>query len=118
MLVARGETYKFEVYRRKQNSAYEWEDAPYCVFYGRPANQMDKKKFRLQKGVNGNTDSVYILSSNLPVDIQLVDKVVFLGKEWKVEGTGYYFDSSLIVNADVLSEDQIIERCPKGVSLQ
>lgn len=118
MLTTRGESYKLEVYRRVENSAYEWEDAPYCVFYGRPANQMEKRTYRIQKGVNGNTDSIFVLSSNLPENLSPKDKVLFLGKEWTIESTGYYFDSSLIVNANVMSEEQIIARCPKGINLQ
>lgn len=117
MLVARGETYELKVYRRKPNSPYEWEDAPYCTFKGRPASQMEKKTYRIQKGVNGNSDSTFVISSNMP-DVKPEDKIIFLGKEWTVENTGYYFDSSLIVNASILSEEQIIDKCPKGVSLR
>lgn len=118
MLVARGENYKFEVYARKKNSPYEWEDVPSCIFYGRPANQMEKKNYRIEKGVNGNTDSIFIFSSNLPADLNIKDKVVFLGKEWKIESIGYYFEANCIVNSRSMSEQQIIERCPKGLNLQ
>lgn len=118
MITARGETYIFQAYKRVQNDAYTWEKVPYATFKGRPANQMEKKNYRIQKGVNGNTDSIFVISSNLPDDVQIKDKIVFLGKEWKVESIGYYFDSSLIVNASVMSEEQIIARCPKGMNLQ
>ena len=118
MLVSRGETYKFQVKKRLEDSAYKWEDAVSFEFYGRPANQMEKKEFRIQKGVNGNTDSIFILSSNLPEELKPEDKIIFLGKEWTVKSIGYYFDSSLIVNANILSEEQIIARCPKGVNIQ
>lgn len=118
MLVTRGETYKLELIKRKENSAYEWDDAPTITFKGRPANQFEKKKYRIQKGVNGNTDSIFIYASNLPKDVQPFDKVNFLGKTWTVESVGYYFDASLIVNADIMTDDQIIERCPKGIALQ
>ena len=118
MIPARGERYRIEVYKRKANSAYEWEETPYCVFYGRPANQMEKRTYRIQKGVNGNSDSVFILSSNLNQELNLIDKVVFLGKEWKVESIGFYFDSNLIVNPNIMSDEYLIKRCPKGVALQ
>lgn len=118
MLVTRGETYKLELIKRKENDDYKWEESPSLTFKGRPANQFEKKNYRIQKGVNGNTDSVFIYATNLPKDVQPMDKVIFLGKEMKVQSVGYYFDASLIVNADIMSEEQIIERCPKGLALQ
>lgn len=118
MLTARGELYKFEVFKRKENSAYEWEENVAFTFYGRPANQMEKRNYRVQKGVNGNQDSIYCLCSNLPEEITPKDKVVFLGKEWTIESIGYYFDSNRIVNPSVLTEEQIIAKCPKGINLQ
>ena len=118
MIPARGESYEFKVYKRKPNSSYEWEDAPCCTFKGRPASQTEVKTYRIQKGVHSNTDSTFILATNLPEEVKPEDKVVFLGKEWQVKNIGYYFESALIVNANILSEEQIIQRCPKGVALQ
>lgn len=118
MIPARGENYKCEVYKRKENSAYEWEDAPSIVFYGRPASKIEKRKYRIQKGVNGNSDSTMIYCSNLPFNLNPGDRVDFLGKQWKVESTGYYFDENLVVNPRILSDEYIQNRCPKGVSLQ
>lgn len=118
MIPARGETYYFEVRKRKENSAYEYEENVSFGFFGRPANQIEKKNYRIQKGVNGNTDSVFILSTNLPENIDIKDKVYFLGKEWTVESIGYYFESNRIVNARIMSDKQIADRCPKGINLQ
>lgn len=118
MIVVRGERYEFKVYKRKENSSYEWQENVAFTFYGRPANQMEKRNYRIQKGANGSSDSIYCICSNLPEEISVKDKVVFLGKEWTVESIGYYFDSSYIVNPAVLSDEQIIERCPKGINLQ
>lgn len=118
MLPARGEQYEFKVYKRKENSSYEWEDNVAFTFRGRPANQIEKRNYRIQKGVNGNSDSVFCVCTNLPKEINIKDKVVFLGKEWTVESIGYYFDSNQIINPSVMSEEQIIARCPKGVNLQ
>ena len=118
MIPAVGETYTAKVYKRVKDSDYQWEDTPYCTFKCRPASQMEKKKYRIQKGVNGNTDSIFLYATNLPDDISIKDKVKFMGKEWTLESTGYYFDASHIVNASILTEEQIIARCPKGVNLQ
>ena len=118
MLVSNNERYLYKAYKRKENSPYEWEETPFALFKGRPANQMEKRQFRIQQGVNGNTDSVYILVTNLPEGLQIKDKVEFLGKEWTVVSIGYYFDSSRFVNPSLMTDEYIASKCPKGINLQ
>lgn len=118
MLVTNNERYKFKVKRRKENTDYQWEENVSLEFFGRPANQVEKKQYRIQQGVNGNSDSVYVLASNLPSELNIKDKVIYLGKEWTVMSIGYYFDQSRFVNPGVMSEEAIIRRCPKGINLQ
>ena len=118
MLTVGNERWEFKVYPRKENTPYEWESTPKIVFKGRPANQIEKKQYRVQQGVNGNTDSVYVISSNLPSEIKVKDKVVFMGKEWTVMSVGYYFDQSRVVNPGLMNDQYLMERCPKGLNLQ
>lgn len=118
MIPTNDEKYELKLYKRVKNSSYEWEKTPSIVFRGRPANQVESKIYRVMKGVNGNTDSIFVKSTNLPEEISVNDKVVFLGKEWTVMSVGYYFDGGLFVNPSCLSEEQIVERCPKGLNLQ
>ena len=118
MLPVNNERFKLELYKRKANSKYEWEEEPSCCFKGRPANQIELKSYRIQKGVNGNTDSTFVYSTNLPSEVKPGDRVSFLGKFWTVNSIGYYYESSRIINPSILSEEQIIERCPKGLNLQ
>lgn len=118
MIVARGETYECKRIKRKQDSPYEYEDYPDLTFYARPANQIEKRNYRIQQGVNGNNDSVYLLSSNLPKEIQVGDKIIFLGKVWSVMSFGYYFNENLVLNGKIFSPEYIENRCPKGVNLQ
>lgn len=118
MIVVGNERYKFELYKRKPNTPYEWEETPSCVFKGRPASQLEKKQFRLQSGVNATTDSVFIISSNLPENVKEQDRVVFLGKIWSVASVGYYYDEARFVNAGLFSDEYIAKRCPRGVALQ
>lgn len=117
MIVARGETYPLERFKRKDNS-FEWEDFPDIRFFGRPANNMEKRNYRVQQGVEGNTDGVYVLTSNLPKEIQPKDKIKFMGKIWTIASIGYYFDESRVVNASAFSDDYLISLCPKGLALQ
>lgn len=118
MIVVRGENYKYKVYKRKENSPYEWEESPIVTFKGRPASQLEIKQYRIQKGVNGGTDSVFVICSNLPAIVDEKDKIFFLGKEWTVQSIGYYFDEAKFVNAGLFSDEYIAARCPKGLNLQ
>ena len=118
MIPTNDERYELKLYKRKKNSAYEFEAAPISTFNGRPASQVESKNYRIMKGVNGNTDSVFVKATNLPENISVGDQVKFLGKIWSVMSVGYYFDIAMFVNPSCLSEEQIIERCPKGINLQ
>lgn len=118
MLVTYGESYTLELFRRKENSAYEYEEEPYITFKCRPAGSKEKKEYRLQKGVIANNDSIYLIATNMPTEIKPNDRVRFLGEEKTVSSIGYYFDSSRIVNASILSEEAIMNRCPKGLTIQ
>ena len=118
MIPARGENYKMELWKLKENSAYEWEDAPSIIFFGRPAGKVEQRKYRVQKGVVGSTDSTYVVCTRLPEIVKEGDSIVFLGKKWKVESIGYFFDENLIVNPRIMSDEYIASRCPKGMTLQ
>lgn len=118
MIPTNNEHYELTLTKRNKNSPYTWEDAPKIRFKGRPASDVEKKNYRVQKGVNGNTDSTFVYATNLPEEVDIGDTVVFLGKEWVVLSVGYYFNASLFVNPSCLSEEQIVERCPKGLNLQ
>lgn len=118
MIVARGETYELARFPRVENSPYEYEDAPDIVFFGRPANTLEKKVYRIQQGVNGNSDSIMVYATNLPAEIKPNDKIRFMGKEWSVASIGYYFDSNRIVTARIFDDDYLFKRSPKGLVLQ
>ena len=118
MITVGNERFTLKVYKLLPNSPYVWEDNPSIVFKGRPANNMEKKTYRIQAGVNGSSDSVFVICSNLPKDVKPKDKIYYLGREWTVQSIGYYYDASRLVNPGVFSDDYIIARCPKGLNLQ
>jgi len=118
MITVGNEKYKFKLYKRVENSPYEWESTPSVYFKGRPANRMEQKVYRIMQGVNGNTDSIFVICSNLPKQVKPKDKVSFLGKEWSVASTGYYFDEARFVNVGIFSDEYIAKRCPKGIVLE
>lgn len=118
MIPTNDENYEVELYKRNPNSPYTYQTTPDLTFKARPASQMEKKVYRIIKGVNGGSDSTFLVSSNLPKEVADGDRVRFLGKIWTVQSTGYYFDQARIINASCLSENQIINRCPKGLNIQ
>ena len=118
MITAQGESIRFLVYKRKENSSYEWEDAPSLSFLGRMANDIERKEYRIQKGVNGGKESVFILSSNLPSDIIVGDRVDFMQKQWVVGSVGFYYTQSRVINYKVMDENKMMKKCPKGITLE
>lgn len=116
-LISNNETYDLLLAPRKENSSYEYSDKDYIRFKGRPAGQREIKQFRLQKGVNASAESVYIVSSSLPEEIKIGDKIKFLGKVMLVQSIGYYFEENRILNAGLYDEEYIIAKCPKGITL-
>lgn len=118
MQVTNNETYEFLVIPVKKNSAYESDKDNTFTFKGRPANTQEKKKYRLQLGVDIHDDSVYIFVTNLPDKIKPGDRVKYLGQTQVVESVGYYYDLNFIVNASLFSEEYIIAQMPKGLTLR
>ena len=115
MITAQGESIEFALYKRKENSPYEWEDSPALTFLGRLANDIERKQYRIQQGVNGSSESVYILCSNLPLELRVGDQIEYLGKKSTIQNTGYYLNQSRIVNFKIMNHDYIVSRSPKGI---
>lgn len=117
-LTANNENYELKLVPVAKNSSYQYEQDNSVVFYGRPANNKEKRNYRIQAGVHGSNESVYIVSSSLPEKIKPGDRVYFLGEKKLVESVGYYFNQNMIVNSAIFDPEYIIAKCPKGISLQ
>lgn len=115
--ITNNETYDFTVIPVVKNSAYERDTKNTFTFKGRPANTGEKKKYRLQLGVNTSDDSVYIFATNLPDNIKPGDRVKYLGQTQVVESVGYYYDLNYVVNASIFSDEYIKAQMPKGLTL-
>lgn len=117
-MVTRGETYIFVLYKRKKNSSYEYEDTPKLMFKGRPAKPIERNGYAIQSGVMGGIDDAYIISSNLPSEVSVGDRVFYLGKFWQVTSIGVYYESLRVVNASIMSAEKLMESAPKGITLK
>jgi len=117
MIPTNNEKFLIQVFSRKKNSAYNYDDSPTIEFYGRPANNAEKKTYRILKGVHGQQETLYLYVTNLPEDLKPGDMIRFQGTDKIVETIGYYYNNSLIVNPSVMSDEYVIARCPKGITV-
>lgn len=119
MIPTNGENLPIKLYKLKENSPYEYEKEPSTVFYGRPANAIEKNTYRIQKGVNSSSDGILVFCTNCPYDkIKDGDKVEFMGKVWTIASVGYYVQDTRLINSRHMNNEYILKRSPKGIRLQ
>ena len=111
------ENYECLLYKVIPNSYLQYEETP-IRFRCSPASNKDKKSYRVTKGVLGEKDSIFIIASNLPTNIDPDDRVVFMGKTLNVESVGFYLNDSGIVDASIMSFEYLQARSPKGITLK
>lgn len=118
MIPTNNENNKAKVYKCLDNSEYIYEEVPSIEFRCRMASPIEKKKYRLIKGVNASTDSTFLFASNLPyTQLRDGDRIEFLGKIWTVESIGYYLEQSKVINNGIMSEEYLIQKSPKGITI-
>lgn len=112
------ETYILKLYKRRRgNSAYEYDEVSILTFKGRPATRLEKKTYRVVKGVNTAQNGVTMYCSNLPNEIEPEDMVEYLGKKLLVKDIGYFEDDSNYTNAGIFADKVVLDRFPKGITL-
>ena len=113
------ETYELKLHKRERgNNAYTYSKDSVLIFKGRPANKMEVKIFRVVKGVNGSNNSITVYCSNLPNEVDVEDKVDFMGKIMTIKNIGLFFNDNGVVNASIFSNEYLEMRCPKGITLE
>lgn len=117
-MVSRGEIYTLTLFKRKKNSAYEYEDTAKCVFKGRPAKNVEKTSYALQNGVLNGIDDTFVFATQLPAEVSVGDRVYYLGKFWSVSSVGVYLEEMRMVNASIMDDRKLMERAPKGLTLK
>lgn len=119
LIPTKDETLNIQVFKRLPNSAYEYETTPSITFKAKLANDLEKNQYRIQTGVNGNQDSLFLLSSNMPMeDLKVGDMVLVLGEKRYIQSIGYYFSQNKIVNLSLFNEKYIMQKSPKGINIQ
>ena len=112
------ETYTLKLYKRKRgNSSYEYDETSILTFKGRPASRLEKKTYRVVKGVNTAQNGVTIYCSNLPNEVEPEDMVEYLGRKLLVKDIGYFEDEANLINAGIFSKETLLDKFPKGITL-
>lgn len=112
------ETYTLKLFKRKRgNTAYEYEEVSILTFKGRPASKLEKKTYRVLKGVNTAQNGVTIYCSNLPNEVEPEDLVEYLGRKLLVKDIGYFEDDANFTNAGIFDEKTLLSKFPKGITL-
>lgn len=117
MIPAIDENYTIKLKPTIPNSEFLSSDEEIIVKC-RPASNLEKKEYRIQQGVVGSEESVYIYCSNLTAPIKVGDRLEFLGQRKVVTSVGYYYDKNLFINPSAFDPEYIISKCPKGITLQ
>lgn len=112
------ETYTLKLYKRRRgNSSYEYDETSILTFKGRPASRLEKKTYRVVKGVNTAQNGVTIYCSNLPNEVEPEDMVEYLGRKLLVKDIGYFEDEANLINAGIFSKETLLDKFPKGITL-
>lgn len=117
MIPSRGETYRCLLYKRKKGNEFEYEEKPCLTFYARVADNFEISTYQIINGVEAKDDSINLISTHLPKEVEPNDVVVFLGQRKLVSSVGIYLDSNCITNAKIFSSDYLMKRSPKGLVL-
>ncbi len=117
-MISYGETYLIALYKRKANTSYEYDEKPLLTFYGRPAKPIERNYYSIQQGVSGGLDETFIFASNLPTQVEVGDQVEFMGRRKTVQSVGVYLESTRVINASIMKPEKLIERAPKGITIQ
>lgn len=112
-----GETFEVKVIRRIENSAYEYENVEVGTFNAAIVGTKETRNYRITSGVNGNSDSLFIKCSNLPIEVKVGDYVEILGEQKLVNSIGYFFEQINVVNAKLFSNEYLQSKCPKGLNI-
>ena len=118
LLIGSGENYVGELYKRVPNSPFDYEEKPLLSFKCKIASNKEKTQFQMLSGILGNESRLQILSTRLPSEIEVNDRILILGKYYVVESVGYYLTDNALVNPNLMSNEYIMARCPKGISLK
>ena len=112
------ETYTLKLFKRRRgNSAYEYDEVPILTFKGRPASRLERKTYRVVKGVNTSQNGVTIYCSNLPNEVEPEDLVEYLGRKLLVKDIGYFEVDANFVNAGIFANKTVLDKFPKGITL-
>lgn len=115
MIPAFNERFCAKLYKRKINSN-DYELTPSANFKYRIAGAKEKTAYQSSSGIITQTQGLFIVSSRLPIDIKVDDRIFTLNKYWLVESVGYYINETNIMTNE-LSDEKLLDTFVKGIKL-
>lgn len=115
MIPAFNERFCAKLYKRKINSN-DYELTPSVNFKYRIASAKEKTAYQSSSGIITQSQGLYIVSSRLPIDIKVDDRIFTLNKYWLVESVGYYINETNIMTNE-LSDEKLLDTFVKGIKL-
>lgn len=112
------ETLTAKLYKAKKNEIGVWSKQPIQFNY-RYLEKKEKSMYKPLKGVISEESRVFIASTNLPLEINIGDKIeLFDGDYMIVESFGILYDQQSIINMGKFSPEWINKRLSKAISLK
>lgn len=115
-LIPSRDTLQVTFWHAIKNSSFEYEQQPHYA-KASVVGQKQEKTYRIEQGVQTKDDSTYLKITNLQEDIQVGDRVLFMGEYKTVQSVGYFFDESLMSSFAMFNEEYIKARSPKGIAI-
>lgn len=110
------ENYRFEHFKKTPNSSYQFSDTG-TLFKGRFATASEKRSYNITLGVEGGRDGTFIMATRMPEDIEPNDRIRFGDRLWIVQSVGYYFQDNGVLRSDLMKDEYLAARCPKGITV-
>ena len=113
---SQAEHYTFTLFSRVENALDSFLPAP-VVFKGRLANEKEKNKFVVVNGILSENRGLYVVSTRLPSEVQINDRIMLNNNYYLVEAVGYYAQSENLLNESKFSPEFLTARYTKGIKL-
>lgn len=111
MLPSNKQNVAFLLFRRKSPN-----NTP-TQFRGIVIGEQDRDEYTPTQGLITTQNGIFVKSIRLPSEIDIDDKVIYMGKSYIVANIGYYVDNIRCVDTSRMRCEDFIRRCPKGIQL-
>lgn len=116
MIARTNENLIAKCFHHEENS-FEFEETGFD-FKCRVANSKDNEWYQGVSGLMLNDTSMTLFATRLDKPVFVGDKIILLGKEYLVQGVGYYLSQNNQLHAYDLTTEEVFKRSPKGIIIK